>query len=111
MTTDQRGVTRPQLGSDDIGAYESLCGTATSWTAATEFELDTAIGCFNKQTVAGSYTITVTGNISLTGSIARIENPTVGPSLVIEGGNHTIDGGNLPRRHQSVRFLSIPPPP
>ena len=92
LTTDQRGVTRPQFGVDDIGAYESLCGTATSWTAATEFELDTAIGCFNKQTVAGSYTITVTGNFTVTGGPPAIDNPTSGPSLVIEGGNYTIEG-------------------
>ncbi len=68
-------MTRPQVGADDIGAYESLCGTATGWTAATEFELDTAIGCFNKQTVAGSYTISVTANISLTSSIAVNQQP------------------------------------
>jgi hypothetical protein len=96
LTTDQRGVTRPQFGVDDIGAYESLCGTATSWTAGTEFELDTAIGCFNKQTVAGSYTITVTANISLTSNIAAINNPTSGADLVIEGGDHIIDGGDAP---------------
>ncbi len=96
LTTDQRGVTRPQFVADDIGAYESLCGTATAWTAATDLELDTAIGCFNKQTVAGSYTISVTANISLTTSIASINNPTSGPSLVIVGGDHTIDGGDAP---------------
>ena len=96
LTTDQRGVTRPQDGTDDIGAFESQCGTATSWTAATESELKTAIGCFNIQTAAGSYTITVTQNISLTSSIATIDNPTSGASLVIAGGNHTIDGGDAP---------------
>ncbi|GAB4444768.1 MAG: hypothetical protein Kow0031_27200 [Anaerolineae bacterium] len=99
LTTDQRGVARPQLPTDpdpkdDIGAYESSCGTATGWPAGSEFELDEAIGCFNKQTVAGSYTITVTGNISVTSSsIARINNPTSGASLVIEGGDHTLNGG------------------
>lgn len=87
---------------------ESSCGTATSWTAATEFELDVAIRCFNKQTVAGSYTITVTGNISLTSSIAAINNPTSGASLVIVGGNHTIDGGDAPAICKSG-FVINPP--
>jgi hypothetical protein len=110
FTVDQRGVTRPQDGTDDIGAYESRCGTATAWTAGSEFELDTAIGCFNKQTVAGSYTITVTQNISLTGNIAHINNPTSGPGLVIVGGSHTIDGGHNPPANVGEKCFDIQSP-
>ncbi|MCB0069200.1 MAG: right-handed parallel beta-helix repeat-containing protein, partial [Caldilineaceae bacterium] len=104
LTVDQRGVARPQGVADDIGAVEVVACPASPWNVATEAELNQAIGCFNAVTTAGSYTINVTQNISLTRSIAIINNSTTGVDLVIVGGNHTIDGD------ETHRGFEIPSP-
>ena len=43
--------------------------------------------------MAGSYTITVTGNFSATGGPPAIDNPNVAAaSLVIKGDDYTVEG-------------------
>jgi hypothetical protein len=92
LATDQRGVTRPQGPADDIGAVEVEASCpAFPVSVANEGELNFAIGCYNAETVAGTYTISVTQNISLTASTTVIDNASAGVELAVEGGSHTVD--------------------
>jgi|GEM_PF-3415049 len=104
LGADQRGVARPQGAADDIGAVEVAACPASPWSVGSEAALNQAIACFNAITTAGVYTINVTQNISLTRSIAIINNSTTGVDLVIVGGNHTIDGD------ETHRGFEIPSP-
>ncbi len=96
LTTDQRGVARPQGAADDIGAVE-VAATCPAFpvAVANEGQLNSAIGCFNAKTAAGTYTINVTKDIALTASTTAINNATAGVSLVIEGAGYTVDGGQV----------------
>ncbi len=92
LATDQRGIARPQGPADDIGAVEVEASCpAFPVSVANEGELNFAIGCYNAETVAGTYTISVTQNISLTASTTAIDNATSGVELLVEGGSHTVD--------------------
>ncbi len=65
--------------------------------AATETELDFAIDCFNAVTTAGSYTISITGDISLITNTHTISNATAGVDLQIAGNGNTLDGQGAAR--------------
>ena len=92
LTTDQRGVARPQDLADDIGALEStICGN-DSWGVRRITELNAAIECFNVKTAPGIYTISILdGGWPANLSTTAINNSTPGVSLVIEGNGSTID--------------------
>ncbi|MCB0133679.1 MAG: hypothetical protein KDD75_01040, partial [Caldilineaceae bacterium] len=93
MTTDQRGVARPQGAADDIGAFEVVAACpAFPASVATEGELNIAIGCYNALTTPGTYTINITQDVALTASTTQINNATAGIDLVIEGAGFTVDG-------------------
>lgn len=72
-------------------------------TVGDEAQLGAAIACFNGQTTAGEYVITLSGDISLTASTPAIQNATTGASLYLDGGGHTIDGQEL----EAVRPFTI----
>ncbi|MCP4418506.1 MAG: hypothetical protein GY805_17955, partial [Chloroflexi bacterium] len=94
LTTDQRGISRPQGAADDIGAFELVqydCAIEP-WIVDEEADLNGAIGCFNNQTIADSYIISLTQNISLITSTVDIDNNTAGVELLLEGNSFTIDG-------------------
>ncbi|MCB0071043.1 MAG: hypothetical protein KDE20_06275, partial [Caldilineaceae bacterium] len=95
LTTDQRGVTRPQGAADDIGAFEAQPCTAGPWSVGTEAELNAAIFCYNNATTPGTYTINVTQNINLTAGTNVINNVTSGVNLDINGGGFSVDGQGL----------------
>jgi hypothetical protein len=90
LAVDQRGIARPQRAADDIGAYEANCSFPAS--VGSEAELNFAIGCYNVQTAAGDYAITLTQDIDLTASTMPIDNDTAGVALVVEGGGFSVDG-------------------
>lgn len=91
LTTDQRGITRPQGAADDVGAFEFVC-LSNPWSAGTEAELNLAIVCFDSATSAGTYTILLTADINLTASTFPISNIVAGVKLAINGGGFTVDG-------------------
>ena len=91
LSVDQRGMPRPALGADDIGAYEQQ-ECPDSWSVSNEVILNAAIACYNGKTAAGSYTLSLSGDIGLTASTRAIANATANVILVIEGGGYTVDG-------------------
>ena len=104
LAYDQRGLGYPRVfGSDvDMGAFEQSC--MSPWSAGvipssvgSEADLRAAITCFNAIDVAGSYTISLTNNISLTAATVVInnDNSITGAELIIEGDGHTIDGQDI----------------
>ncbi|MCP4415231.1 MAG: hypothetical protein GY805_01330 [Chloroflexi bacterium] len=93
--TDQRGISRPQGNADDIGAFEVYDCTAQPWLADSSGELSAAITCYNAQTAANSYTVSVTQNITLTKSNLAIDNTTAGVELLLEGNGYTVDGRGI----------------
>ncbi|MEM8860694.1 MAG: choice-of-anchor Q domain-containing protein, partial [Chloroflexota bacterium] len=97
LAEDQRDVTRPSVGISDIGAFEYVpsCDSA-AWSAQDEQSLNNAILCFNSALTTGTYTISLTQNISLTASTQPITNTVSGVELIIEGIDFTVDGQNLP---------------
>ncbi len=98
LATDQRGVARPQGAACDIGAYEAeppICTNPAN--VSDEGELNDAIACFNGATVAGSYTISITDNISLTAATTTISNTVAGTDLLIAGNDFALDGQNSER--------------
>ncbi|MEM8857972.1 MAG: choice-of-anchor Q domain-containing protein [Chloroflexota bacterium] len=106
LTEDQRGIGRPRGGVEDIGAYEYVPDCAANpWSVSDEASLNAAIVCFNDQSIAAAFTITLTQNISLTKSTPEILNQTAGISLVIQGNNYTVDGQDI----SGVRPFEIAP--
>lgn len=95
FSTDQRGVARPQGGTNDIGAYELYDCTTQPWIVGIEAGLRDAINCFNTTTISNSYTISLTQNISLTESASTFENTTSGVDLLFEGNGFTVDGQGI----------------
>lgn len=89
---DQRGDPRPQGVHCDIGAYERPnppgC-TYPNLVAGDETALRQAFTCVN---VAGpgSYTITLSADISYTQPLLPLRNPVVG-TVLIDGKRHTLD--------------------
>lgn len=90
--TDQRGVARPQIGVNDIGAfeYEPDC-TSVSYTVDDAFTLNLAITCYNQEP-SGSHTITLTQDITATSDVVHVDNPNATLSLLGEG--YTLDGAD-----------------
>lgn len=70
------------------GAYDC---TGTTYSVASESDLNAAIGCFNAATGTASYVIVLTENLALTASTVAIDNSS-GPDLLIRGGYHTVSG-------------------
>ncbi|MEZ4867004.1 MAG: choice-of-anchor Q domain-containing protein [Caldilineaceae bacterium] len=68
----------------------AACGGTTN--VANETELNTAIGDFNSQASACSYSITLTADIDLTASTTTMDNATAGVNLLINGAGFTVDG-------------------
>ncbi len=68
--------------------------TNNTWPVGDEADLNTAIVCYNAKP-AGSYTITLTQNISLTVSSTAIDNATMDTTLLLEGGGFTLDGQDM----------------
>ncbi|MCB1715938.1 MAG: hypothetical protein KDK05_12490, partial [Candidatus Competibacteraceae bacterium] len=95
ITTDQRGVIRPQGTHCDIGAFEVRVCPSFPVNVATEDELNFAIGCYNALTVAGSYTINMTQDIDLTASTPAINNAIAGVELELDGQGFTVDGQDI----------------
>jgi len=97
-TTDQRGEIRPDvMNTCDMGAFELAqydCATEP-WIVDEEADLNNAISCYNSQTIAGSYTISLTQNISLTASSTTISNSVNGVTLLLEGNDFTVDGQDI----------------
>jgi uncharacterized protein (DUF2141 family) len=95
LATDQRGAGFPRIigGTVDMGAYEAAC-PAFPFSVANVLELNYAIACYNAETVAGKYTISVTHDIFPTSSnpVTVIDNATSGVELVIEGNGHAVNG-------------------
>ena len=91
LTTDQRGVARPQGAAADIGAYESQACDETAWFVTRLSQLDAAIDCFNAKTNPGVYTINITRGFPAVASTTPIDNSTPGVSLVIEGSGNSVD--------------------
>ena len=92
LSTDQRGVARPQGAADDIGAFESTACGEDSWGVSRITELNAAIACFNAKTNPGIYTITILdGGFPANLSTTAIDNSNAGVSLVIEGQGATVD--------------------
>ncbi|MEM7111756.1 MAG: choice-of-anchor Q domain-containing protein [Chloroflexota bacterium] len=94
ITTDQRGETRPQESACDMGAYESIIPCLPA-AVANEAQLNAAIACFNAETAAGSYMITLTADILLTASTIAIDNSTTGVELLVEGAGFAVDGQEI----------------
>lgn len=88
--TDQRGVARPQGGSDDMGAVEAVDCTMQPWPASNSLQLDLGIGCFNRQT-SGTYNIDVTQNIGLSDSSLAVGNGS-SANLIVDGQGFMVDG-------------------
>lgn len=66
-----------------------------SWNVGTESDLNGAIACFNGKTTAGSYTLSLMQNISLTVSTTALDNTTTGVDLLLEGNDFTVDGQDI----------------
>jgi parallel beta-helix repeat protein len=101
LTTDQRGITRPQGAADDVGAYEWQTGEGDCFytnptTASTEAELNAAILCFSQQTIPGTYQLDLGADIDLTASSTEIRNLTSDVVLALDGGGYTVDGQDIP---------------
>jgi len=103
LTSDQRHAFRPQGLGDDIGAYEAFDCSTQSWPISSEFDLNTAIGCFNSKSISGTYVLTLTQNISLTEKTTAIDNANAGIHLLIEGAGYAMDGQGI----EGVRPLTI----
>lgn len=99
VTSDQRGFVRPQGVGCDIGSFEAGCPVFPV-VVTDETSLNNALICYNALTTSGSYTITITANITLTAQTVAIDN-SQGTSLTINGNNHTLDGAS------SYRLLTI----
>ena len=97
LTTDQRGVGYRRLAGTtvDMGAFEQPCAFPDS--VGDEAVLNDVIACFNAITVPGSYTITLTADIGLTGDTTTIDNATTGVALLIDGNGKTLDGNDAYR--------------
>ncbi len=93
LVTDQLGLSRPQGGADDIGAVEYFDCSSPPWIVGSKSELDVALACFNNQTTAGNYEISLTQNIDLDNSLLPINNNNITITLLISGNNYKIDGG------------------
>lgn len=74
-------------------------------SVASNADLNDAILCFNTQTVAGEYDITLSGDIVLDAATPVIDNANPATSLRIEGNGHTVDGQDL----ANVRPFTINP--
>lgn len=77
-----------------VEAAPPVCSDS-DWIVADQSELDAAISCFNSKTTAGSYTITLTQNISLITSTLTISNTEIGTNLFVEGNGYIVDGQNI----------------
>jgi hypothetical protein len=79
VTTDQRGVARPDKGESacDIGAYESACSVTYNGTFNGNLTISSGLTC-----IFG----TVTGNVSQNGGGLLTSNATIGGNLQITGG-------------------------
>ncbi|MCP4420267.1 MAG: choice-of-anchor D domain-containing protein, partial [Chloroflexi bacterium] len=64
-------------------------------TASNETELNSAITCYNNVTVPRTYSLNLTANINLITSTTVINNDASGVSLLLDGGNFTVDGQNI----------------
>ena len=97
LTNDQRGFPRPQGAADDIGAMEMATYDCNimPWAVADEAELYGAIRCYNATTLAQSYVISLTQNISLTISMPTINNNRLGTTLSLEGNSFAVDGQEI----------------
>ncbi|MCO5212612.1 MAG: hypothetical protein M9936_23185 [Caldilinea sp.] len=95
LTTDQRGIARPQGAADDIGAVEIVACPAFPVDVATAAELNAAIACFNAETSSGLYDISLSQNITLTASTTVISNSTTGVALQLIGNGFAVDGQGI----------------
>ena len=92
--TDQRGADRFQGPLADAGAYETTpCSTASSVDDELGFTI--AIECFNA-TTSGASSITLLGDIVLTGALPSIDNASAA-TLAIDGDGNTIDADGTGR--------------
>lgn len=62
-----------------------------NWSVDNAADLSSAIGCFNGKSAAGTYTITLTDDITLTVALASIINSTANVELLIDGDGFTVD--------------------
>lgn len=67
---------------------------ANTWSVGTGVDLSQAITCFNAKTSAGSYTLSLWGDVTLTASTPAIDNSTAGVTLLVDGKGYTITGQN-----------------
>lgn len=79
-----------------FGANTPLACSGFPINVSSAAELEEAIGCFNAETAAGTYTINLQADIALTSSLSAVDNTTTGAVLEISGGNFTVDGQDIP---------------
>ncbi|MEM8858018.1 MAG: choice-of-anchor Q domain-containing protein, partial [Chloroflexota bacterium] len=79
------------------------CSGGPNWTVGSEAELSSAIACFNGETSAGQYTISLTNDVLLSTSTPAIDNGTAGVELLIAGNGYAVDGQNI----SGVRVFEI----
>jgi hypothetical protein len=88
-----------ELAGDGGGGTDLVMNPATSMVG-TEAALNAAIQAIDQggaaAAIGAAYTITLTGDISLTTALDAI-NLSAGASLALIGNNHTLDGGNTHR--------------
>lgn len=63
--------------------------------ASNESELNHAIACFNQETNAGVYTVTLSADIDLITSTTPISNSTTGAAFYLDGDGFTVDGQDI----------------
>ena len=81
----------------------AVCVSPTMLSVGTESELNDAIDCFNQETTAGTYVITLTQDIVLITSTMPISNTTANVDLELNGAGFSIDGDDL----DNVRPLAV----
>ena len=95
VTTDQRGVTRPQGPACDIGAFE-LVPTATTTTVLTSSENPAVAGDWVTLTATTtSPSGTPTGSVTFSSGFSTLSTVNVGSSAIL-GGSGGAGGGGAP---------------
>ena len=82
--------------TDNSGGVTSTVDCSVQpWLVDDELGLNDAIICYNDQTAAGNYTISLTQNINLTASSIGIDNINTDVTLRLDGNNFTVDGQDI----------------
>ncbi|MCF6263572.1 MAG: hypothetical protein L3J24_08325 [Xanthomonadales bacterium] len=94
ITTDQRGLGRPDDIACDIGAFEAFLTydcDLQPWLVSDENDLLDAILCYNTRVLAGSYEISITQNINPSITSPSINNNNSNITLLFDGQGFAIN--------------------